>query len=299
MAGRSDQFQPLVEPGEQLFQRGQEPVERSHVHPVGIAIADRRDPHQGPELGRGGRDVVVRDIVGNGRHGADGTAPGPAQAPSPGLGYFVRVRLAGVFRGQDTFAILLAIALTGVAGVTGCGSSASGTASAAGASGAPTGAAASGRSLALSADAVGTLEIGADRQTTEAELIALLGKPDKTTDGPGCSLDTPVPHERALYWGDFHVLLASPEANDPGVRLSGWSLTGTSVPVPVVLPHGVTLGSSTGQGVLGADKAATLEQGLDPGRGVVVDADEVSYGLAGPDATSKVTDVTFGIDACD
>jgi hypothetical protein len=181
--------------------------------------------------------------------------------------------------------------------VTGCGSSAS--SGSAGATAPASGSAAPGRSLTLSADTVGTLEIGADRQTTEAELIALLGKPDKTTDGPGCSLDTPVPHERALFWGDFHVLLASPETNDPGVRLSGWALTGPSVPVPVVLPHGVVVGRSTGQDVLTADKTATLEPGIDDQHSIVVDADEVSYGVDGTEATGKVIDVMFGIDTCD
>lgn len=153
--------------------------------------------------------------------------------------------------------------------------------------------------LVLSSTDVGPLDIGADRATTEAKLRALLGPPDRTLDGPGCELISPVPHDVALFWGDFHVLLSAPVASDPDVRLAGWSLTGPATPVAMVLPHNVTLGSSTGKDVLAADQGATTEPALDPAASMVVDSDEVSFGLAGTDPSGRITDVTFGIAPCD
>jgi hypothetical protein len=152
--------------------------------------------------------------------------------------------------------------------------------------------------LELTGIGVGPVRIGTDGHAVEAALVELLGVPDRTTDGPGCTLFTPVPRERALFWGDFHVLLSAPSLTDPAVTLTGWSVGGRSTPVPVRLPHGVTLGTSTGAEIKRADPKAATRDSLGAGI-VIVDTAGVQFILSGRTPAAPVVQAVFGIDACE
>jgi hypothetical protein len=155
-----------------------------------------------------------------------------------------------------------------------------------------------GVTLDLTGRTVGPVAIGDDGRAVETALVELLGVPDRTTDGPGCTLFTPVPRERALFWGDFHVLMTAPATTDPAVTLTGWSVDGHATPVPARLPHGVEIGRSTGTDVTKADPKA--ESGMSLGAGIVLrDTAGVDYVLSGETPASPVVQVSVGIAACE
>jgi hypothetical protein len=156
----------------------------------------------------------------------------------------------------------------------------------------------SGGVLELSGTRVGPVAIGADARAVEAALVELLGVPDRTTDGPGCSLLSPVPRERALFWGDFHVLMTAETTTDPRVTLAGWSVSGRATPVPARLPHGIVVGTSTGTDVKRGDPAATTGASLGAGA-VLTDTSGVQFVLSGDQPASPVVQVVYGISACE
>jgi hypothetical protein len=154
--------------------------------------------------------------------------------------------------------------------------------------------------LSLTSATVGTVRIGADRTTTEAQLTDLLGPFTVIGSGqPYCSLFPDEGLGRFLAFGDLTVVLTTKTPKDTTYRLTGWTLNSTRTPLRPVLPHNTTLGVTTGRQLLAADKRATSSSSLDPNRLQITDGDQVVFYLSGPSDANTVETASFGVPPCE